>query len=109
MSPGALVRSRRLELGLSQRRLARRAGTTQAAISRIERGLERVTWERLEAILLAIGEEPLLSSWPIDPEVDPRALAEQATKPPAERLREGLAWSRFASRVHAAGAQAQGR
>jgi transcriptional regulator with XRE-family HTH domain len=38
MSPGELIKRRRQRHGLSQRILALRAGTDQAAISRIERG-----------------------------------------------------------------------
>jgi predicted transcriptional regulator len=44
-----LIRRHREELGLSQRSLARRAGTTQAAVSRIESGLTMPGWETVRA------------------------------------------------------------
>lgn len=109
MTPGEAIRRTRLRKGLSQRTLARRAGTSQAAISKIERGLEAVTWERLESILLAMGEEPVLDSKPIPHELDPGDLLRDRRKPPARRLREGFAWDRFASRVGIAGRRARER
>jgi transcriptional regulator with XRE-family HTH domain len=55
MQPGALIREHREQLSLSQRALARRAGTTQAAVSRIERGLTVPNWETVRALMLAMG------------------------------------------------------
>ena len=51
----------RERLGLSQRSLARRAGTTQAAVSRIERGLTTPTWETVRALLAVAGRDHLIS------------------------------------------------
>jgi UDP-N-acetylglucosamine 1-carboxyvinyltransferase len=65
MTPGELVRERRLKHGLTQRRLAHRAGTSQSAIARIENGKEDVTWQRLRSLLLAMGEQPTLDVRPI--------------------------------------------
>ena len=47
MTPAELIRETRERKRLSQRRLALRAGTSQSAIARIERGDEEVTWPRL--------------------------------------------------------------
>ena len=52
---GEIIRTARLRSGLSQAELARRAGTSQAAISRIESGREQPTLERLEQILTGLG------------------------------------------------------
>lgn len=57
-NPGETVRELRTRLGLTQQTLARRAGTTQTAVSRIERGLTSPTWETLRNLLLAMGYEP---------------------------------------------------
>jgi len=48
-----LLHEARTSAGLSQRALARRAGTAQSVIARIERGLTSPTWETLERLLQA--------------------------------------------------------
>src|SRR5258705_1890829 len=50
-----LLREARTRAGLSQRALARRAGTAQSVIARIERGQASPTWETLERLLDAAG------------------------------------------------------
>jgi len=50
-----LLRQARARAGLSQRALARRAGTAQSVIARIERGQTSPTWETLERLLAAAG------------------------------------------------------
>lgn len=75
MDVAELVRAARLRHGLSQRALAFRAGTTQQAISRIERGLEAPTWSRLRGLLLALGEELAVEARPLRHHQHPRDLA----------------------------------
>lgn len=53
---GPLVKRARQRHGLGQAELARRLGTSQPAISRIERDLVSPTVETLERILNAMGE-----------------------------------------------------
>ena len=80
-------RSARERLGLSQRRLALRAGTTQAAISRIEGGIVSPTYATLRELMLAMGEEPVLGK-----ELDrARAQLAREARPssPDDRLRTG--------------------
>src|SRR5258705_11820976 len=48
-----LLREARTRAGLSQRALARRAGTAQSVIARIEKGQTSPTWETLERLLEA--------------------------------------------------------
>lgn len=54
-SAAALLRQARTQRGLSQRALARRAGTAQSVVARIERGQTSPTWETLERLLTAAG------------------------------------------------------
>lgn len=106
MSLGEELRRARLAAGVSQRSLARRAGTSQAAISRIERGLEQPTFARFEQLLTGLGLRPAIALEPIAAhEAEPRRLLAQAQKSHADRLREGLAWARFVRRLEAASAQ----
>jgi transcriptional regulator with XRE-family HTH domain len=53
---GSLLRAARRRHGLDQAELAARAGTSQAAISRIERDLVSPKLETLERLLNALGE-----------------------------------------------------
>ncbi len=109
MEPGALVRASRLRHGLSQASLARRAGTSQAAVSRIERGLEAPTHARLAQLLLALGERPVLGSEPLAPRPDPAELAAALRLSPTERLREAASWNLVTARLELAGVEARGR
>jgi transcriptional regulator with XRE-family HTH domain len=62
MSSGEILRAARKRQGLSQRRLAARAGTTQSAISRIEKDRVSPSVETLRQLLDLLGEELTLSS-----------------------------------------------
>jgi transcriptional regulator with XRE-family HTH domain len=96
-SIGTLLRDARQRSGISQRSLARRAGTSQAAISRIERGLEQPTFERLSQILAGLGWRPVIELEPIAAhDAEPRRLYQAAREPLAARLDDGLSLSRFA-------------
>jgi transcriptional regulator with XRE-family HTH domain len=53
----AVLLQARTQAGLSQRELARRAGTAQSVIARIERGQTSPTWETLERLLAALHRE----------------------------------------------------
>ena len=96
---GEIIRAARRRSGLSQRELAVRAGTTQAAISRIERGVEEPTVERLEQILAGLGWRPVIELVPIEAhDAEPRRLREAAHATPAVRLESGLRMSELARR-----------
>jgi len=62
---GAFLRSARLRHGLDQAELARRAGTGQPAISRIERDLVSPSLETLNRLLEAMGETLMLAALPL--------------------------------------------
>jgi transcriptional regulator with XRE-family HTH domain len=104
MTPADLVRTTRERKRLSQRRLALRAGTSQSAVARIERGEEEVTWPRLRALMVAMGEEPELSSRPLASRYDAADLFVQRRMSPSARLESGLAFDKLVSEL-AAGVQ----
>lgn len=104
---GDVLRAVRQEHGLSQRRLAVRAGTSQDAISRIERGVEAPTLERFEQLLLAMGQRLFLDVEPLKSPISSAELALSAQLSPAERLREAVSWNKFASEVAIAAERAR--
>ncbi len=104
---GDQLRVVRRRHGVSQRSLARRAGTTQAAISRIEAGAESPSFERFTQLLLALGERPLLDTAPLELDVEPGELAHGRRLTPAQRLAESASWNLVATRLEIAGAAAR--
>lgn len=103
------MRSARLRHGVSQRSLARRAGTTQAAISRIESGLEAPGFERFTQLLLVLGEQPVLHTAPLESELDAGDVAHARRLTPAQRLAESASWNLAATQLEIAGTQAKAR
>jgi transcriptional regulator with XRE-family HTH domain len=95
--PGAKIRELRLAAGISQRALARRAGTTQAAVSLIERGHTSPTWETVEALLLALGYEPSLTPRRLQTRADALHLAAHRRREPAARLQLAISANRLAA------------
>jgi transcriptional regulator with XRE-family HTH domain len=51
----SLLREARTRAGLSQRELAKRAGTAQSVVARIERGLSDPSWQTLKRLIAAAG------------------------------------------------------
>jgi len=102
VTPAELVKDRRRRHGLSQRRLALRAGTSQSAIARIESGTEEVTWSRLRLLLLAMGEEPVLDSAPLSGRYDAWDVLEQRRLPAEARLANGIAFNKLGTELAAA-------
>lgn len=86
-SPSALLREIRLAAGLSQRALAQRAGTSQPAIARYERGAATPSWETLQRLAAACGRRVALTAEsPPDPhDVELAELLLELT--PEQRLR----------------------
>lgn len=83
MDPGSLIRKLRLQSGVSQRELALRARSTQAAVSAIERGLTNPTWSTVRALLLALGYEARIEPRPLPGRFDLPQLARLERKTPA--------------------------
>jgi transcriptional regulator with XRE-family HTH domain len=107
MMPGKVIGDRRRSLGISQRSLAVRAGTTQAAVSRIERGLTQPTWETVRSLMVAMGYEPELHERRLTGRWDPEHLRALRERSPAERLELAISANRLAGRLRQAGAEAR--
>ena len=107
MVPAELVRATRERLGLSQRQLALRAGTTQAEVSRIERERVSPTFATLRELMLAMGEEPVLSARRLPVDWDPVHMASTQARTPEERLALAASWNKMAGRLAAAGRAAR--
>ena len=104
---GGLLRETRRRQGLSQRSLAIRAGTSQNAISRIERRLEVPTLDRLARLMLAMGQRPVLAAEPLESPVPADELAVSSAMTHAERLGEAASWNRVVSALAASGERAR--
>lgn len=105
--PGALIRERRLAHGLTQAQLALRAGTTQTALSRLERGALSPTVATVERILFVLGETVQLEVSALEGEHDAAHLAGLLARSPAERLALAMSWNRLAGEVALAGGRAR--
>lgn len=104
---GSVLREAREDQGLSQRRLALRAGTSQDAISRIERGVEAPTLERFEQLMLVLGRRPVIEVELLESSVSGSKLTVAGEMTAGERLREAASWNLVASRLAKAGEQAR--
>jgi transcriptional regulator with XRE-family HTH domain len=101
MTPGTLLREARHRRGVSQARLATRAGTTQSAISRIERDRVSPSVETLRSLLHLLGEDLVLSSEERDSGIDRTLNRERLSLPPEERVEQGLEFADFVLRTRA--------
>lgn len=106
-SPAELIRDARRRYGLSQERLALRAGTTQTAISRLERGQRSPSVETLRGLLLVMGEDLELSTRRLSQTSDPVHLAAEDRLSPAQRLDRAFDWTTFNEELRAAGRRAR--
>ena len=91
-----LVREARRRQGISQAQLALRAGTSQHAVSLIERGLRRPSLDTLERLLLATGHRLAEGLEVVATEEDPIHLAAEQRRSVGDRLEQGFAWGAFA-------------
>lgn len=85
--PNVLVRELRLAAGLSQRTLARRAGTSQPAVARYERGGATPSWETLQRLAGACGQRLRISAEAVPDPHDVELAGLLLGLTPAERLR----------------------
>ena len=101
----SFVEAARRQAGLTQRDLARRAGTPQSVISRIESGRANPTVTTVQRLLNATGyalQLQLVSVPPPDPvverykqDVDRTLLRENLKKTPDQRIRDMIALLEF--------------
>jgi uncharacterized protein len=89
--------------------LARRAGTRQSAISRLEADEISPSVETLDLLLRAMGERLRIEGVVPEREYDLAHRRATAARSPSERLALGISWNRLAGRLAAAGREARGR
>ena len=96
-SAADLLASARKAAGFSQRKLARKAGTAQSVVARIELGETNPSWETLACLLRSAGFE-LSADLQRIPRVD-RTILDDVPRilrlTPEQRLREVAQVSRF--------------
>ena len=91
---GSLLAEVRRRHGLTQAQLAARARTSQAAISRIERGLVSPSVSTLAELLDLMGEELVLGAEPIDYGHDRTLFERTLSFAPEARIANQARWSR---------------
>lgn len=109
VTPGELIRTTRIRRGLSQQRLARRVGTGQSAISRLEADEVSPSVETVDLLLRAMGEQLKIDRDSPPREYDPAHRRAAARRTPEERLALGISWNRMAGRLAVAGRAARER
>lgn len=97
-TPGQLLRDARRRHGVSQARLAIRAGTTQSAISRIERDKVSPSVETLRGLLHLLGEDLRVEGVGRDSGIDRSMIRSNLGYETEGRLRRGLAFADFVRR-----------
>ena len=90
LEPGRLLREARIRHGVSQARLAIRAGTTQSAISRIEKEGVSPTVQTLTELLHLLGEDLVLSTKDRDTGIDSTLNQKNLGFAPEQRIQRGL-------------------
>ena len=95
MTAGELLRATRRKHGLTQKQLATRARTSQAAISRIERDLVSPSVSTLGELLHVMNEELVLDAQDVDWGHDVTLIRRNLELSVDDRVRQGVAWSRL--------------
>jgi transcriptional regulator with XRE-family HTH domain len=90
-----MLREARIRHGVSQERLAIRAGTTQSAISRIEKDRISPTVQTLTELLHLLGEDLVLAVERRDTGIDLSLNRANLELTPEERVQKGLDFADF--------------
>jgi transcriptional regulator with XRE-family HTH domain len=93
-SAASLIRQARTDAAMTQAELASRAGLSQPAIARLERGDSNPTIATLANVVAATGHRLILAATPHRASFDERQLRERLAMTPAERLATFTASSR---------------
>ncbi len=109
MAPAALIRNARDAAGLTQTQLARRLGTTQSVIARLESGAANPTVQTLERALGATGHRLALTAEPQPPSVDESLIRKHLELTPSQRLEALETMHDEAGQIAAAGQRARAR
>ena len=102
MTAGQLLRDARIRHGLTQRQLAARARTSQAAISRIERELVSPSVDTLAQLLWLMNEQLVLDAEPVNWGFDTTLNESRLALDPETRIRQQAAFARGIRRFQAA-------
>jgi transcriptional regulator with XRE-family HTH domain len=102
MTAGQLLRDTRTRHGLTQRQLAIRARTSQAAISRIERGLVSPAIDTLAELLWLMNERLELRAEPVNWGFDTTLNETRLRLDPATRVAQQAAFARGVRRFQEA-------
>jgi len=86
MTAGALIRESRRAASLTQEQLARRLGTTQSVIARLERADSNPTVDTVDRALRAAGRRLHLASEPFRASVDESLIRRHLALSPVERI-----------------------
>ena len=86
MSAATLIRTARLEAGLTQAELARRMGVQQPVVARLERDGSDPRFSTVVRALEAVGQGVYVEAAP-RPQVDEAQIAAHLRLSPADRLR----------------------
>jgi transcriptional regulator with XRE-family HTH domain len=98
VTSGEILRDARRRHGVSQQRLAIRAGTTQSAISRVERDHVSPSVETLRELLHMLGEDLVIGTEPRDAGIDRTLNQRNLRMSPEVRVRRGLEFADFVRR-----------
>jgi transcriptional regulator with XRE-family HTH domain len=99
VTPGEILRQARQRHEVSQHELAIRAGTTQSAISRIEKDRVSPSVVTLRELLYLLGEELVLGVEPRDSGVDATLNRGSLQFTPEQRLDRTLQFADFVSEL----------
>lgn len=99
MTAGELLRDARKRHGLTQRQLAIRARTSQAAISRIERDVVSPSVDTLAELLWLMNERLELGAKPVNWGHDMTLNQANLALTPEARIRRQASWSRGMRRI----------